>query len=103
MRNPSYWNLRQDSAFFTRAKRSANRVFVAYVEADAAPSDLVVIVPKTSSKLAVVRNRLKRRVKALFNQLDQRPARCVIVVKSSATTLEYDALRQNLEHLQSLW
>ncbi len=103
MKTPPEWNLRADSAFFSRAKKVANRALILYGETHENVSPPVIIVPKTTSAKAVGRHLLKRRLKAILKELPTRPAKCVVVAKRSATNLDFESLKESISHLVSLW
>jgi len=93
------WSLRADPEFFTRATSHGNRVFVVFWEKALKPPTINVIVPKTTSIKAVVRNKLKRQVKSLLSQEKSLPKTLVIVVKRPAVGLSFAEITSNLVHV----
>lgn len=70
--------------------------------ADVLPVQVGISISKKVSKRAVVRNRLKRQLKAIAHSLLPRldpGLRMVIVVRSDALTCDYWQLLQELEYL----
>lgn len=69
---------------------------------DVLPVQVGISISKKVSKRAVVRNRLKRQLKAIVHSLLPRlnpGLRMVIVVRSDALTCDYWQLLQELEYL----
>lgn len=69
---------------------------------DVMPVQVGISISKKVSKRAVVRNRLKRQLKAIVHSLLPRlnpGLRMVIVVRSDALTCDYWQLLQELEYL----
>lgn len=97
----SQYRLRKDADFqsmYRRSKRKYNRLFTLYVRKGR--RRVGIVVSKKHGK-AVVRNLLKRRIRAVLEEeLPKLGAYdCVIVPKVGAADLPFAELRRNLLHV----
>jgi len=95
----SGWSLRSDRTFFDQAARRGSRFFTLYF-LPYSGFEAVVVVPKTVAKLATNRNQIKRRLKAILNDIKKTSPhptmKLVIVVRHPTTTASFTELKTQL-------
>lgn len=88
------WSLRQDQDFFKAAKKIHRPQFAIFYQQYSGSFQGSVLVPKSAANLAVDRNKLKRRGRAILQNFKHKKGlKVALVFRSAAKNLPFTELK----------